>query len=666
MGDFPTIPGYSILRILGEGGIATVYLAVQDNLNREVALKVMHVASAQDERIGERFLREARIVARLTHPHIVPLYDVGKVDNYYFLSMEYLPKHDLTARIKQGMTAGQILRVAKSIASALDAAHQKSYIHRDVKPDNILFRADGTPVLTDFGIAKPISDGMAMEQIGEVMGIPHYMSPEQIRGESVDHRCDLYALGVVIYEMLTGQLPYQGDSASVVGMKHLQDPIPRLPANRAVFQHLIDGLLAKDKTVRIGSAKQVVTALDAVYAVLRRQADAKKAQVKTPAAAVADSVEAAPQAAITPEATEILALEPLADGAIRADSRDREQEYNAEQEDAQAIDKNHKPLVATIVLGLLLGLSAAIYYAPSFAANTPLMAAHNMLKSLLVPVEKVDVKQEKIKQLLAQADAAVASEHYVMPLSGSALEAYRAVLSLDEFNLQAKLGMDSMSALLLDKANTAIDAEDFEAAEGFIRQVRSIAANAQGLMSTEMRLRRQQQISQEAQRQQRLAEQQAAEEAARQEELRKQRQAALERQRQQRLKANRDAEKAELAQQEAERAKQQAEADAAAAMFTNIRIRGLLAKAETYYTRGEFHVPVGENALAAYAEVLELDAANTAAQEGLQKTVDAIIKELEVLVANQRVNEAQALYSHVLSIAKDNSALYAFAQRVGW
>src|SRR5690554_710439 len=188
----------------------------------------MHVASAQDERIGERFLREARIVARLTHPHIVPLYDVGKVDNYYFLSMEYLPKHDLTARIKQGMTAGQILRVAKSIASALDAAHQKSYIHRDVKPDNILFRADGTPVLTDFGIAKPISDGMAMEQIGEVMGIPHYMSPEQIRGESVDHRCDLYALGVVIYEMLTGQLPYQGDSASVVGMKHLQDPIPRL------------------------------------------------------------------------------------------------------------------------------------------------------------------------------------------------------------------------------------------------------------------------------------------------------------------------------------------------------------------------------------------------------------------------------------------------------
>lgn len=659
MGDFPTIPGYSILRILGEGGIATVYLAVQDNLNREVALKVMHVASAQDERIGERFLREARIVARLTHPHIVPLYDVGKVDNYYFLSMEYLPKHDLTARIKQGMTAGQILRVAKSIASALDAAHQKSYIHRDVKPDNILFRADGTPVLTDFGIAKPISDGMAMEQIGEVMGIPHYMSPEQIRGESVDHRCDLYALGVVIYEMLTGQLPYQGDSASVVGMKHLQDPIPRLPVNRAVFQHLIDGLLAKDKTVRIGSAKQVVTALDAVYAVLRRQADAKKAQVKTPAAA-------APQAAITPEATEILALDPLADGAIRADSRDREQEYNAEQEDAQAIDKNHKPLVATIVLVLLLGLSAAIYYAPSFAANTPLMAAHNMLKSLLVPVEKVDVKQEKIKQLLAQADAAVASEHYVMPLSGSALEAYRAVLSLDEFNLQAKLGMDSMSALLLDKANAAIDAEDFEAAEGFIRQVRSIAANAQGLMSTEMRLRRQQQISQEAQRQQRLAEQQAAEEAARQEELRKQRQAALERQRQQRLKANRDAEKAELAQQEAERAKQQAEADAAAAMFTNIRIRGLLAKAETYYTRGEFHVPVGENALAAYAEVLELDAANTAAQEGLQKTVDAIIKELEVLLANQRVNEAQALYSHVLSIAKDNSALYAFAQRVGW
>ena len=659
MGDFPTIPGYSILRILGEGGIATVYLAVQDNLNREVALKVMHVASAQDERIGERFLREARIVARLTHPHIVPLYDVGKVDNYCFLSMEYLPKHDLTARIKQGMTAGQILRVAKSIASALDAAHQKSYIHRDVKPDNILFRADGTPVLTDFGIAKPISHGMAMEQIGEVMGIPHYMSPEQIRGESVDHRCDLYALGVVIYEMLTGQLPYQGDSASVVGMKHLQDPIPRLPVNRAVFQHLIDGLLAKDKTVRIGSAKQVVTALDAVYAVLRRQADAKKAQVKTPAAA-------APQTAITPEATEALALEPLADGAIRADSRDREQEYSAELEDAQAIGKNHKPLVATIVLVLLLGLSAAIYYAPSFAANTPLMAAHNMLKSLLVPVEKVDVKQEKIKQLLAQADAAVASEHYVMPLSGSALEAYRAVLSLDEFNLQAKLGMDSMSALLLDKANTAIDAEDFEAAEGFIRQVRSIAANAQGLMSTEMRLRRQQQISQEAQRQQRLAEQQAAEEAVRQEELRKQRQAALERQRQQRLKANRDAEKAELAQQEAERAKQQAEADAAAAMFTNIRIRGLLAKAETYYTRGEFHVPVGENALAAYAEVLELDAANTAAQEGLQKTVDAIIKELEVLVANQRVNEAQALYSHVLSIAKDNSALYAFAQRVGW
>lgn len=652
MGDFPSIPGYSILRVLGEGGVATVYLAVQDTMNREVALKVMHVANGQDERMGERFLREARIVARLTHPHIVPMYDVGKADDYYYLAMEYLPKPDLSARIQQGMTAGQILRVAKSIASALDAAHQKSYIHRDVKPDNILFRDDGTPVLTDFSIAKPITDEPSLRMVDAA----HYMSPEQIRGEGVDPSCDLYALGVVIYEMLTGHVPYTGNDAFAVGIKHINDAIPRLPANRAVFQHLIDGLLAKDKSQRIASAKQVVDALDAIYTVLRRQADAQKAQGQSKPS---EKLSASQQAPMKTVPTEPLAMQPMEDGSIRADRRDHQQAFNTQQDDDQQSGKNYKPMVAALLLVIAVALSAAIYFSPYFAANTPLMSAHNMLKSLLVPVPKVDVKQEKIDQLLTRAQAAIAAEHYVIPLSDSALEAYRAVLNLDEFNVQAKLEMEAMAGLLLDKANAAIDAGNFDMAQDLLRQVRSVASNAQGLMSTEMRLRRQQQMAQEAERQQRLLEQQAAEEAAKEEELRQQRQAALERQRQQSLKADREAEQAELA-------KQQAEAEAAAAMFTNIRVRGLLAKADTYYTRGEYHVPVGENALAAYSQVLELDANNAAAQEGLDKTVAAIIEELEDLLANQRVNEAQALYNHVLSMAKDNSALYAFAQGAGW
>lgn len=261
------IPGYTLKRKIGQGGMAAVFLATQESFGREVALKIMMPALAKEPDFAERFMREARTMAQLAHPHIIVVHDVGNSDQLYYYAMAYHTGGDLTHRIRGGgVTPQEALRITRELADALAYAHEQGIVHRDIKPDNVLFRdRDNAAILTDFGIAKNLNNDInQLTQVGSAVGTPKYMSPEQARGQKVDGRSDLYSLGVVLYEMLTGLPPYQAEESVTLAIKHCQDPIPRLPGALSRFQPLIDSLMAKEPAKRPQNGQTVMAEIDAL------------------------------------------------------------------------------------------------------------------------------------------------------------------------------------------------------------------------------------------------------------------------------------------------------------------------------------------------------------------------------------------------------------------
>ena len=258
--------GYTLLRELGRGGMAIVYLAEQQSLGREVALKVMSPGSDQDPTLAERFLREARIAANLHHRHIVAIHDFGVHDGSLFIAMEYESGGSVLPPQGECLEPRAALRIVRDIASALDYAHGRGVVHRDIKPDNILRRSDGSAMLSDFGIARMMHGESVLTVEGTSVGTPHYMSPEQLRGEKVDGRSDIYSLGVVLWQLLTGELPYSGTDNWAIGTQHISADIPRLPPSRAALQGLIDAMMAKRAEDRPQSGAEVVQRMDALLA----------------------------------------------------------------------------------------------------------------------------------------------------------------------------------------------------------------------------------------------------------------------------------------------------------------------------------------------------------------------------------------------------------------
>lgn len=244
--------------------MSTVYLAIQLSVGREVALKVMSPVLNADPVFSERFQREANIVGQLSHPNIVSIYDIGRYKSLNYIAMDYLPGGTVHEKMRDGLEAAEVLTVIKEVAKALDVAHTKGYVHRDVKPENILFREDGTAVLTDFGVAKTTSAASKVTNAGTVVGTPHYMSPEQARGHPIDGRSDIYSLGIVFYEMLTGVVPYQAEEAVAIAIKHLTAPVPTLPGQHAVYQGVLNRLLAKNANDRFQRGAEIVEAITAI------------------------------------------------------------------------------------------------------------------------------------------------------------------------------------------------------------------------------------------------------------------------------------------------------------------------------------------------------------------------------------------------------------------
>ena len=265
MSEFPEIPGYKIEKELGKGGMGVVYLALQTSLDRQVALKVtLPSLSDMDESFTMRFVIEAKATAALNHPNIITIFDAGVHEKSSYMAMEYIASGTLKDIKKDELTHEQIAQLFIGIARGLSSAHTSGFVHRDIKPDNILIDDKGQPVLTDFGIVKTLNQNTALTVLGSTVGTPQYMSPEQIRAKELDGRSDLYSLGIMLFNILEGDVPFDDDTPSAIYIKHVTTSPPSLTHVNKVFQPIITKLLEKRPEDRYEDAKELIIALKEV------------------------------------------------------------------------------------------------------------------------------------------------------------------------------------------------------------------------------------------------------------------------------------------------------------------------------------------------------------------------------------------------------------------
>ena len=384
--------------------MAKVYLADQESLDREVALKVMSSELViGDESFCRRFLKEGQIIAKLHHQHIVTIHDIGcTLDKVYYMAMEYCPGGTLKEKIKSGMAVPEVISIVRQVATALGFAHSKGFVHRDIKPGNILFRDNDEAVLSDFGIAKTLEgDRTQLTQVGYAVGTPEYMSPEQATGSHLSAGSDLYSLGVVMYEMLLGEKPYSSSDAVSAVLMHVQKPIPLLPSEFAGLQHIVDGLMAKQMSDRISSADELIKELDML-------------QTARPAVLPEDLTQVLPRGTQPSKTTH----RPTPDTASR---------------------KGNTANLILAGLGLLVFISALVlgYRVLNKDQGYVAIESSTTVSPSDVTPEDSKVDQERVAFLLEVAQAHMAIGRIREPAGSNALEAYRMILEIDPQNREA-------------------------------------------------------------------------------------------------------------------------------------------------------------------------------------------------------------------------------------
>jgi serine/threonine-protein kinase PpkA len=258
--------GYRLTRKIGSGGMTEVYLAVRELDGLPVVLKVLDAAGKATSEHLSRFIQEYTLMSRISDPHVIRIYDQGFTDDHAYIAMEYFERGDLRSELRKGMTQERVLDVVAQVARALEAIHGLGIIHRDLKPENIMLRPDGSVALADFGVAKSMltAENLALTQTrhGDVVGTPYYLSPEQAAGHHITPATDLYSLGVMTWEMLSGERPFRGDSLDMLLARHMTAPTPELPPQHAALQPLVDRLMAKKPEDRYASATELLRHLE--------------------------------------------------------------------------------------------------------------------------------------------------------------------------------------------------------------------------------------------------------------------------------------------------------------------------------------------------------------------------------------------------------------------
>lgn len=608
--ELPKIPGYRIHKQLGRGGMAAVFLATQESIDREVAIKVMLPELGADPNFGDRFIREAKIVARLTHPNIVAIYDVGTAGAYHYMSMELLPGGELKDKIGDaGLPLPDALRVARQVAAALHYAHEHGYVHRDVKPENVLFRKDGTAVLSDFGIARSHDVAATrMTATGAVVGTPYYMSPEQAQGKELDGRSDLYSLGIMLFEMLTGTVPYKGDSALSIGIKHLKDPIPRLPGQYAKYQGLLDRLLAKNPEDRWQTGAEIVAAIET----LER----------------GGSVEADPNLA----STQI--YEPQT-GLARtmASTRIQTQVPGAGQAPAA-----RSPVLAVVLGVVVLGALGGGYV---FWQQASKPAAVAEPASAPASVDAADSeRQEKIAALLQRARSAVRDQRLYGTDDSNATVLYQSVLGLDRANGAANAGLLEISQHYVVLAEKAIEQGRLDEGENHLKTAETVYADNPVIFTRRLALK----DAQERARQ-------ASAEQARQKQLEAQK---LRNQDTSRQRAA-DAGRTRVAAVQRDMAERKAREE---------QLNGLLNKARDYLSPNGLTPTRVALAYDLYREAMKLAPTDNRGSQGLQRVADAYLNIATARADARQYEEASGLVQKGLEINPGHSQLLALQRNI--
>ncbi len=419
-----TIPGYKIEHLIAEGGTASVYLAIQESLQRHVAIKLLRKFDNSEQLT--RFLNEGQIIASLNHRNVINIHDIGVTDEGRpYISMEYLEGGDLDARIPKKVDPKDALQWLEAIGNCLDFVHRKGIIHRDIKPGNILFHKDGTAILTDFGTAKQQESDVRLTMDGRAFGSPYYISPEQAASKELDRRTDIYSLGIVLYEMLTGDKPYKGDSHIETIVAHMSDPLPVLPPELHRYHTLIKKMIAKSPDDRFTSAAEMVRF------VLQLRKPVKKAQRMTwaPTGALAASL----------------------------------------------------GIGGTLLLGLLIipdrdehraapGMTASEGAVPENSPDIVEMPSPEPGASVTEAPVKTSNNEQHIEKLLLQAATALEEYRLTTPTDNNAYNDYQQILELDPQHEKAIEGINSIADAYADLAERKLDQFDYEAAESHIHR----------------------------------------------------------------------------------------------------------------------------------------------------------------------------------------------------